>query len=126
MEECPLNNRYLQHSPLTIALKSLNFSLWLLWPFRIGCQEVDFYYWPSRGTPPATLIERHELALRWPLRKQARTDTRIIMKLFAAVALLACVATSSVIAAAAEVGTHDGLTLRGLEGEGDNDEGIMR
>ena len=69
MEECPLNNRYLQHSPLTIALKSLNFSLWLLWPFRIGCQEVDFYYWPSRGTPPATLIERHELALRWPLRK---------------------------------------------------------
>ena len=48
------------------------------------------------------------------------------MKLFAAVALLACVATSSVIAAAAEVGTHDGLTLRGLEGEGDNDEGIMR
>ena len=70
MEECPLYNRYLQHSPLTIALKSVRFSLWLLWPFQIGCQEVDFYYWPSRGTPPATLIERHELALRWPLRKQ--------------------------------------------------------
>ena len=35
------------------------------------CGEVDFYYWPSHGTPPATLMKPREQALRCPLHKLA-------------------------------------------------------